>query len=88
MSEKNESANAPEMAANDTNAGSPEASRREQAAKSINRYAAASAGFGIIPIPALDITAIGTSQLLMIRSVAKIYGVDLSKDREIGRAHV
>jgi uncharacterized protein (DUF697 family) len=82
MSEKNQSANAmPEIAANDTKAGSPEASRREQAAKSINRYAAASAGFGIIPIPALDITAIGTSQLLMIRSVAKIYGVDLSKDR-------
>ena len=81
MSEKNESANAAEMAANDTNAASPEASRREQAAKSIKRYAAASAGFGIIPIPALDISAIGTSQLLMIRSVAKIYGVDLSKDR-------
>ena len=81
MSEKDESANVPEMAANDANAGSPEASRREQAAKSIKRYAAASAGFGIIPIPALDISAIGTSQLLMIRSVAKIYGVDLSKDR-------
>ena len=81
MSEKNESANVPEMAANDTNAGSPEMSRREQAAKSIKRYAAASAGFGIIPIPALDISAIGTSQLLMIRSVAKIYGVVLSKDR-------
>jgi uncharacterized protein (DUF697 family) len=82
MAEKNESANAlPEMAANDTNVGSPEVCRREQAAKSIKRYAAASAGFGIIPIPALDITAIGTSQLLMIRSVAKIYGLDLSKDR-------
>lgn len=82
MSAKNESVNAlPEMAANDTNAGTPEVSRREHAAKLIKRYSAASAGFGIIPIPALDIAAIGTSQLLMIRSVAKIYGVDLSKDR-------
>jgi uncharacterized protein (DUF697 family) len=82
MSAKNESVNAlPEMAANDTNAGSTEASRREQAAKLIKRYSAASAGFGIIPIPALDMAAIGTSQLLMIRSVAKIYDVDLSKDR-------
>ena len=80
MSEKNENA-LPEMAANDSNPVSPEMSRREQAAKSIKRYAAASAGFGIIPIPALDMSAIGTSQLLMIRSVAKIYGVDLSKDR-------
>ena len=80
MSEKNENA-LPEMAANDSNAVSPEMSRREQAAKSIKRYAAASAGFGIIPIPALDMSAIGTSQLLMIRSVAKIYGVVLSKDR-------
>ncbi|WP_397589680.1 YcjF family protein [Sphingorhabdus sp.] len=82
MTEKKESADTlPEMAANDTNAGSPELSRREQASKSIKRYSAASAGFGIIPIPALDITAIGTSQFLMIRSVAKIYGLDLSKDR-------
>ena len=82
MTEKNESADTlPEMAANDTNAGSPEVSRREQASKSIKRYSTASAGFGIIPIPALDMSAIGTSQLLMIRSVAKIYGVDLSKDR-------
>jgi uncharacterized protein (DUF697 family) len=80
MSEKKANA-LPEMAANDSTAVSPEMSRREQAAKSIKRYAAASAGFGIIPIPALDISAIGTSQLLMIRSVAKIYGVDLSKDR-------
>ena len=80
MSEKNENA-LPDMAANDGNAVSPEMSRREQAAKSIKRYAAASAGFGIIPIPALDMSAIGTSQLLMIRSVAKIYGVVLSKDR-------
>jgi uncharacterized protein (DUF697 family) len=80
MSEKNANA-LPEMAANDSNSVSPEMSRREQAAKSIKRYAAASAGFGIIPIPTLDMAAIGTSQLLMIRSVAKIYGVDLSKDR-------
>jgi uncharacterized protein (DUF697 family) len=82
MTEKKESADTlPEMAANDTNAGSPELSRREQASKLIKRYSAASAGFGIIPIPALDMAAIGTSQLLMIRSVAKIYGLDLSKDR-------
>jgi uncharacterized protein (DUF697 family) len=82
MKEKKESADTlPEMAANDTNAGSPELSRREQASKLIKRYSAASAGFGIIPIPALDMAAIGTSQLLMIRSVAKIYGLDLSKDR-------
>ena len=82
MIEKNESTDTlPEMAANDTTAGSPEVSRREQASKSIQRYSTVSAGFGIIPIPALDMAAIGTSQLLMIRSVAKIYGVDLSKDR-------
>ena len=82
MSEKNESANVlPETAANDSNVGSIEVSRREQASKSIKRYSTASAGFGIIPIPALDMAAIGTSQLLMMRSVAKIYGVDLSKDR-------
>lgn len=82
MSEKNESVNAlPEMAANDTNAVSPKMSQREQAAKTVKRYAAVSAGLGIIPIPALDMAAIGTSQLLMIRSVAKIYDLDLSKDR-------
>ena len=80
MPEKSSNAR-PELAANDSSAGTPEVSRREQAAKLIKRYSAASAGFGIIPIPALDMAAIGTSQLLMIRSVAKIYGVDLSKDR-------
>lgn len=82
MTAKNESTNTlPEMAANDTIAQAPQMSRREQAAKSVKRYAAASAGLGVIPIPALDMAAIGTSQLLMIRSVAKIYGLDLSKDR-------
>jgi len=82
MPEKTESAKTlPETAANDTKAGSQEASRHEQASKLIKRYSAASAGFGIIPIPALDMAAIGTSQLLMIRSVAKIYDLDLSKDR-------
>ena len=82
MTVKKESANAlPEMAANDAIAQAPQMSRREQAGKSVKRYAAASAGLGVIPIPALDMAAIGTSQLLMIRSVAKIYGLDLSKDR-------
>lgn len=82
MTGKNESADTiPEITASVANAGAPEVSRREQAAKSIKRYAAASAGFGIIPVPALDMTLIGTSQLLMIRNVAKIYGLDLSKDR-------
>jgi hypothetical protein len=76
MSEKNESVNAlPEMAANDTNAVSPKMSQREQAAKTVKRYAAASAGLGIIPIPALDMAAIGTSQLLMIRSVSKMTSI-------------
>jgi hypothetical protein len=38
MTEKKESADTlPEMAANDTNAGSPELSRREQASKLIKR---------------------------------------------------
>lgn len=57
---------------------------RDQAAKLIKRYAAVSAGLGVIPVPALDVTAIGGAQLLMVRSIAKIYGLDLAKDR--GRA--
>lgn len=54
---------------------------RDQAARIIKRYAAISAGCGVIPVPFLDVTAIGGSQLLMVRSVAKLYGMDLSNDR-------
>lgn len=71
----------PEAAANDTGAMLQELSFRDQATKLIKRYSAVSAGLGVIPIPALDITAIGGSQFLMVRHIAKIYGIDLPKDR-------
>jgi uncharacterized protein (DUF697 family) len=47
----------------------------------IKKYAAYSAGAGLIPIPTLDIAAITGVQLKMVADLAKIYDVPFENDR-------
>jgi uncharacterized protein (DUF697 family) len=46
-----------------------------------NKYMLYTAGAGLVPIPLVDIAAIGALQLKMLSSLAKHYGLTLEQDR-------
>ncbi len=52
-----------------------------RATEVIKKYAAYSAGAGMIPIPTLDMAAIGGLQLKMVAELAKVYEVPFENDR-------
>jgi uncharacterized protein (DUF697 family) len=59
-----------------------DAERIQETSRSIIRkYAAVSAGLGLIPVPGLDVLTIGTAQYSMIRDLAEIYGYSASKEQ-------
>jgi uncharacterized protein (DUF697 family) len=47
----------------------------------VKRYAVYAAGAGLIPIPALDMAAIGGVELKMVADLAKVYDVPFENDR-------
>ena len=47
----------------------------------IKRYAAYSAGAGLIPVPVLDMAAIGAVQLKMLQDISAVYDVPFENDR-------
>ena len=47
----------------------------------IKRYAAYSAGAGLIPVPMLDMAAIGAVQLKMLKDLSAVYEVTFENDR-------
>jgi len=47
----------------------------------IKRYAAYSAGAGLIPVPMLDMAAIGAVQLKMLKDLSAVYEVPFENDR-------
>lgn len=52
--------------------------RDEIAADMVNRYAAWAAAAGVIPIPIVDVFAVGGLQLRMLRKLAEVYDVPFS----------
>jgi uncharacterized protein (DUF697 family) len=54
--------------------------RDELADQLVNRYVAWSAAAGVIPVPALDVVAIGGVQLQMLRKLTEIYEVPFSEN--------
>jgi uncharacterized protein (DUF697 family) len=52
--------------------------RDQLAVQTVNRYSAWSAAAGVIPIPVVDIMAVGGLQLQMLRRLAEIYDVPFS----------
>ena len=59
--------------------GSPDTARTERRADEvIRRWCALSAVSGIIPVPGVELAAVSTSQLLMLREIAAAHGVAFS----------
>jgi uncharacterized protein (DUF697 family) len=60
------------------------ASRRARATKLVERFSLWSGAAGLIPVPFVDLAAVGGVQIQMLRRISQLYGVPFSKNR--GRA--
>jgi uncharacterized protein (DUF697 family) len=58
-----------------------DAERDELAVRLVNRFSGWSAAAGIIPLPIVDLVAVGGIQLQMLRRLAEIYDVPFSENR-------
>jgi len=58
-----------------------DAERDEEAAKLVDRFSLWSGAAGLIPIPLVDIAAVGGVQLQMLRKLSDIYGVPFTENR-------
>jgi uncharacterized protein (DUF697 family) len=56
------------------------ASRDELASKMVNRFAAWSGAAGLLPLPFVDVAAVGGLQLQMVRRLSQIYDVSFSEN--------
>jgi uncharacterized protein (DUF697 family) len=68
------------MAASETAEMTPE-QRDEMASKLIERFAIWSGVGGLIPLPVVDVLAVGGLQIQMLRRLSQIYGVPFSENR-------
>jgi uncharacterized protein (DUF697 family) len=71
--------NAPEKIEEHTDG--PTADNTELAAKLVNRFAVWSGAAGLIPLPVVDVLAVGGLQLQMLRRISQLYGVPFSENR-------
>src|SRR5215471_13685294 len=55
--------------------------RDEAASKLVDRFSLWSGAAGLIPIPFVDMAAVGGVQLQMLRRLSEIYGVPFSENR-------
>ncbi len=62
-------------------AESPSADNAELASKLVNRFAVWSGVAGLIPLPVIDLVAVGGLQLQMLRRISQLYGVPFSDNR-------
>src|SRR6476619_8140480 len=69
-----------ETAGSDTTAMTDE-QRDEAASKLVDRFSLWSGAAGLIPVPLVDIAAVGGVQLHMLRRLSEIYGVPFSENR-------
>lgn len=58
-----------------------DAERDEAASKLVDRFSLWSGAAGLIPIPLVDMAAVGGVQLQMLRRLSEIYGVPFSENR-------
>jgi uncharacterized protein (DUF697 family) len=59
----------------------PDADKRAKALASVLHYALGSAGAGIVPLPLLDMFTMLALQMLMVRKLAKLYGIPYAEQR-------
>lgn len=71
--------NAPEKIEEHTDG--PAADNTELAAKLVNRFAVWSGAAGLIPLPIVDVFAVGGLQLQMLRRISQLYNVPFSENR-------
>jgi uncharacterized protein (DUF697 family) len=55
--------------------------REEQASKLVDRFAIWSGVAGLIPLPVVDVLAVGGLQVQMLRRLSQVYGIDFSENR-------
>jgi uncharacterized protein (DUF697 family) len=55
--------------------------RDQLASQVVDRFSLWSGGAGLIPVPILDVAAVGGVQLIMLRRLSEIYGVPFSENR-------
>ena len=58
----------------------PAESRDELASKLVDRFALWSGAAGLIPLPVIDIAAVGGVQIQMLRRLSEIYGIPFSEN--------
>jgi uncharacterized protein (DUF697 family) len=63
-------------------------SREEEANRIISKYVGWGAGSGVVPVPFLDIAAVATVQVMMIRELLALYEVPFSETRARATATV
>ena len=76
MAEKSSATSETGEAAADT----PE-TREQMASKLVDRFALWSGVAGLVPVPVLDVAAVGGLQIQMVRRISQIYDVDFSENR-------
>ena len=62
-------------------AESPAADNAELASKLVNRFAVWAGVAGLIPLPVVDVVAVGGLQVQMVRRISQLYGVPFSENR-------
>lgn len=58
-----------------------EETREDEASKLVDRFSLWSAAAGLIPVPLVDIAAVGGVQLQMLRRLSEMYGIPFSDNR-------
>src|SRR6187549_212692 len=64
-----------------TTAPMTESEREETASQLVDRFSLWSGAAGLIPIPLIDVVAVGGVQLQMLRKLSEIYGVPFTDNR-------
>jgi uncharacterized protein (DUF697 family) len=57
------------------------ATRGDEASKLVDRFALWSGVAGLIPVPVVDVLAVGGLQLQMLRRISQVYDVEFSENR-------
>jgi len=70
----------PASATGSVSAEMTDENRDEAAAKLVDRFSLWSGAAGLIPIPFIDIAAVGGVQLQMLRRLSEIYGIEFSEN--------
>src|SRR5262249_5811843 len=55
--------------------------RDEMAPQVVDRFSLWSGAAGLLPLPILDVAAVGGVQLVMLRRLSEIYGIPFSENR-------